>query len=313
MKKALLLLVLPSLLLLACKRQHSADPAPATTSGVKKYAVNLDVSSGFTQQILSVNNQQRVLAVRSNAVAGSSTAYPTHLSYFVYDSNYNLVDQVVQDSTNTNFGIIKDSLAAGTYKVVIVAGQNYLYARAPDSSPGHVPVPAEFFYYYGGYYLWKDTFYSQFPLTITSSAVNQSIKLDRFVGKLEVNVEDAMPAGVSTIGITVDKQYGVYIYQTDSFDPNTPFTANQSVTVPASASGTTNYKIDQIIGTTSVPVTVNIVAYDANKKVLGQANVANVKFEKNKTTILSGKLFGSSNGFQVTANAAWDTGTTVHF
>jgi len=298
MKKAILYFAMATLFLFSCKKDHSgSNDKPAQ----KLYQVNFNLS-GFTETISnSTNNKLKVNSLKTSAI----TDYLKVLYYFVFDTGGKLVHSLTQDSTAANFGAISDNLPLGTYTVVIATGQKGLSVEN-DAYGSTITKISDTYLYYGPSVTspWKDTFFNKFQLTVSGTNVNQSVSGSRLVGQLEVNIEDAIPATASKMEITVTSESHQYYISTElahSFDPYVITTP-----IPNAIKGTTNYKLDNILLNTYTPFTVKIVCYDASSKALGTALVTNVTCEKNKKTILSGELFGSSNTFNITLNSAWD-------
>jgi len=85
------------------------------------------------------------------------------------------------------------------------------------------------------------------------------------------------------------------------------YEADINNTIPASAIGTTNYKITAIIGNTTTPMSVRIICYDSANNTIADKTIGSVNSDINVKTILSGKLFSaSSNSFTVGVNNTWD-------
>jgi len=290
MKKAVLYVAAAAMFLFSCKKDHSGSK---DNPAQKLYQVNLNLS-GFTETISnSTKSKLQVNDLKTNAV----TDYLKELYYIVYGSNGVVLHSLTQDSTTANFGNISDNLPSGTYTVAIAAGQSGL-TKGTDASK------EDFLFYTPNGSPWKDTFFNKFQLIVSASNINQTVTVSRLVGQLEVNIEDAIPVAASKMEITVTSESYNFLFSTGLPDSSFPFI--MSTTIPGAVKGTTNYKLDNILLNTYTPFTVKIVCYDAASKALATALVSNVTCEKNRKTILSGKLFGSSNTFNITLNSAWD-------
>src|SRR6185312_12526252 len=119
------------------------------------------------------------------------------LYYAAYDNfgtpAHNFV--LKQDSSMAGFGTITDSLLAGTYEITLVAGKKGLqYIGGANISN------AGFTY---GSTKWLDTFWDDFTITVGSSGISQDVTLKRVVGKLELNITDAIPANADSLVINV--------------------------------------------------------------------------------------------------------------
>ena len=291
MKKGLLYSLLIIFFFCSCKKDHKNVTAPDQ----KTYKVNFNVLDSGQTIGNSIKNKVQVnsLQVSSIGIAG----YLDQLYYYVFDSNSNRLHFISQDSTATNFGSISDNLPAGTYTIVICAGKKGL--NAFNTQTGVTPGAQCLFGYLTNLTndlstpQWSDTFFDKFQVTV-SGDINQSVNLSRMVGQLEVQIQDAIPTTANSISVTMDQEYFDFMgFPTVQLDM--PRTLVNTTILPASAKGSPNFITTSMIGNTSTPFKVTINCYDGAQKVLGTAIVDNVVCQKNKRTILSGKLFGSAN------------------
>ena len=286
MKRYIPTIILLFLYLTGCKNDKQNTPSP---SG-KTYKVVFNASS--SSQNVNSTKGKVINDLKTNAVGpvGSSAKI---LHYLVYDSSGNFLHIIKQDSTMSNFGIIADELPAGTYTFYFGAGQ--------DSFRSVYQV-----HYFDSYHqegsspIWADWFYKKITLTITDSNINQDVTLERMVGQLQLNIEDALPSNVNRISITTTGELGHYDYTQDVF--TYPEDVQSSFGIP-----TANNKPTILIGNTSTPMTIKITCYANNSTVLAEKTIKNVQFTKNVKTILSGKLFAASQGdFTVGVNSDFD-------
>jgi hypothetical protein len=305
MKKYLPLLLVVCFFAFSCKKDHH----PGTDPDAKTYNVKFNLT-GFTQSITSAASHKKVNGIKTNATPVPVTNdYFKIIKYIVYDAYGHEVRNLSIDSTASNFGTISDKLPAGTYTIGIGAGKGGLQSVLRDV------VGSNYRYFYGvnsnsPTFPWGDTFVDKFKITLQGD-INQAVTLSRIVGQLEVNIEDAIPANVKTIVVTVNKDY--YYYTFGAEQPEVPDLATLTTIVPDAVKGSTNFKIDNIICNTITPFSVTITPYDANKKKINTGvTVTNVTCEKNKKTILSGKLFNSpvNNSFSIGIND-WDPNTNT--
>ncbi|MEO6631643.1 MAG: FimB/Mfa2 family fimbrial subunit [Mucilaginibacter sp.] len=303
MKRSLLYSIVVVLFLFSCKKEHSK---PKTNPDGKAYPINLNLS-GFGETVTNAVNG----TVRTNGLqthSGTITDYLKILYYYVCDTNGKIVHFITQDSTSANFGQISDNLPSGTYTVIILAGQTGLSTHTIDIV-GNEQLDDNYISYNGQ---WKDTFFNKFQLVVSGAPINQNITASRLVGQLEVNITDAIPATAEKMEITITPED--YDFKFGPALPSNPKPVVITTTIPAAAKGTTNYKVNNIVLNTTSSFTVKIVCYGPSLSTLGTALVTNVQCEKNRRTILSGKLFGSQNDFNVTLNTTWDpTVITIPF
>ena len=292
MKKALLLSAVAAMFLFSCKKDHTAS----TTPSGKKYKVTFNVTN-FTQgqSAFSVRHNTRNLA--SSDTLTNLNSYFDVLYYVVYNQPYPANPKIViQDSTMSNMGMLTDSLAPGTYDVILIAGKKgltifppFLY-KAGDATFG-----------YGG--KWQDAFFYQTNLTVGSGNVSENLTLHRIVGKLELQILDNIPANADSISMTInpeqtDKilQYGI----SDAGSASSVVTFSQAI--PPSAKGNPNFIMDRIIGNLNNSFTVVLTCKDAANNIIATKTVLNVSCMANEKTILSGKLFNSTNTQTFTAH-----------
>jgi len=309
MKKAILFSIMASLLLFACKKEHSSGTNPPKGT----YKVNFNVS-GFTESIVnSTKNGPQVNGLKTYA-AINITNYLDQLYYYVFDSKGNQVHYLSQDSTTTNFGSISDNLPAGTYTVVIGAGK-----KGFSTFTSFTTLTATNGWYFGynsnnysvPFAPWLDTFYDKFQLTV-SGDVNQNVQLNRIVGQLEIVIQDIIPVTADNIVVNISQEnYGLIFFPAEKLTMSSPMV--NTITLTNAIKGTANFTTTNILGNTATPFTVQVTCYDATKKILGSVTVNNVTIQKNTRTILSGKLFGSANGFTVGLGTWNPTPITIPF
>jgi len=290
MRKILLLSAVAAMLLFSCKKEHSGT---STSPMGKKYQVTFNVTN-FAQK-------QTSFAVRYGANNLSDTlsnlnSYFDVLYYVVYNQPYPASPKVVtQDSTMSNMGMLTDSLAPGTYDVIIIAGKKGL-----TIDPTLLYKSGDATFGYGG--KWQDAFFYQTNLTVSSGNMSQEVTLHRIVGKLELQITDNIPATADSISMTINPELTNKYLQTGLNDAgSTSAIVTFSEAIPASAKGNPNFIMDRIIGNNYESFTVTITCKNASNTVLGTTTVNGVTCIANEKTILSGKLFGSNNTQSFTA------------
>jgi hypothetical protein len=238
MKKVALLSLIMLLFLFSCKREQSASTAPKG----KKYPVTFRVANLSSHQTnFAIRNGAHNLSdtVDVNAFSGVSVLY-----YAPYDNQFGFpADAHItrQDITMPNFGTVTDSLPAGNYTIIMIAGQTGLQA-------GYFRPGSDGFGY--GSPHWHDTFWQSVVINVGAGGVSQDITLKRVVGKLEVNLTDAIPANADSLLINVNPE----TLSKWNFD-GTPMGPPSSVVtysekIPASAIGKPNFTMEGLIGNT---------------------------------------------------------------
>lgn len=302
MKRSLYILLIAPLFLFSCKK----DRGPVTmTKGqsAKKHAVTVSVNNfKLSRGTFALRHKLSTLAVGDTLA--NIASYVDQLAYVVLDSNLNPVKKIMQDSTSANIGTITDSLAAGTYTIAIVAGKNGLAVTPSAALLGGT-------YDYSGKG-WQDTFWAQFQLIVGDHDLNRAVTLNRVVGKLEVQLLDAIPANADSLFITVNGDAIQKTFLDSAFFFGTD-TVTFKVGIPASAKGQPNFTVDRLIGAISQEFTVTLTCKDAGGNVINTATASSVTCFANERTILSGNLFTGINpgsvtqGFTAKADTAWNS------
>ncbi len=312
MKKLLLYSLAVFLFASSCSKERSSQNKPPVNTG-KKYAVKFNVD-GFTQTINTIN-KKTLDAVTPSGIAGNATV----LYYYAQNSAGSFVTQIKQTSASAGFGTVTDSLPAGTYTILLLAGQTGLKTSYLDLSAQNAGLKGFYFTYNiapGQFAPWQDTFYKKFTITVSDQGLTQSVSLDRVVGEIQVNVEDAIPANLKTIKLNFN--YEDAGFRVDVEQPVNTFSSPRSytttTTIPDTAIGKTNFKINTIIGNTITPINVTITCLDAANNTLSVTTVPNVSCQKNVKTVLSGKLFANASAFNISVDPTWDPAPiNIHF
>lgn len=205
------------------------------------------------------------------------------------------VQTLHQDATSADFGTPSLSLTYGEHHVYFVA------------SRGLDPVVAD-----GSTVIsWssvRDTFWKDYSVNVTSSSNgNRSVTLDRVATKLRIAVDDAVPDGCASAGITPDTWYYGLDYTTGAA---TGVAKREiSISVPSSLAGTTGslaFNVFCISPASEWTTNVQIRAMDGSGAVIGSAKITGAPFRRNRSTEYHGNLFGSSGTTSVLLNAEWD-------
>ena len=308
MKKSLPLLFLVLICFFGCKKDHSS----IIKSSEKRYKVSLNVSN-FEQQRAEFSLKHQIQSVKhtTSDTVGVST-YLDVLYYYVFDQGGHIVNEIAQDSTMANFGLISDSLQTGTYNVILAAGKSGLGA-----TPGVPGLNISRAYISYGGIDWEDTFFEKFTLEVGTGNLDRDVTLHRIVSKLELNILDAIPDSVSTINMDVWAEFPKYVF--DFPNPGgTPDTLHICTRVSTSALGKPGFTFDKIVGNQLALFNITITARDACNHIIAEAHVNNVQSDPNKKTVLSGKLFNnppasSPQSFTVKIDTAWGATTHISF
>jgi len=284
------ILLLLLIVLFSCKK----DKGSGITNN-KKYLVSFNLD-GFKQQILGSNSSR----LNTNSVVsdtGSIKAMFDSIGYVVYDSGGKLI-HFKTFSTKGFTNSITDSLPSATYKIAFYAFQAGLIT---NTYQGLISYPSN---------IWKDTYAKTVAVTVTSNNLNQTITLERIVADIQFIIKDPIPADAIRFDLALSQEWGSYsiFYSV----PYTPASSSYSITIPASARGQSNFKIDHLTLGSTTPISFTLDYIGLHTYLHREAK--NVSVQKNQQTIYTGNLFGgtsNNNGFQASVNQVWNPTPTV--
>jgi len=240
------------------------------------------------------------------------------------------------------FGTLVDSLPSGKYTVSIAGSKlvsqhtNSLFTintrkSHDDVEEGYIrnryPLNTTFIGESYGlaperFSVTEDTFFESFSINVGSQNIQQEVTLERITGKLEINILDEIPANANRISFKIyDAATGFSLspfkvggktdYMDEGEDSEYPENVPSGLLLKDSDKGKTNYKYTKFLYGADQPVRVKIQCFDASGNMIAIKNIPNVRIYKNKRTILSGKLFGTTQqtGFTVSVNSDWDPAT----
>lgn len=138
------------------------------------------------------------------------------------------------------------------------------------------------------------------------------------VGKLELDVIDAMPANASTMTIAVYPEIATHWLNSGTPQPGAPAdTTYTTAAIPASEIGQTNFTLDKLVGFAGSNFAVVVTCRDASNHVIARRTASNVTIGTNERTILSGNLFTNtapnSQTFTVKVDTTWGGSSTISF
>lgn len=268
----------------------------------KLYDVKLSVST-FSTEIVGMNSSASSSARSNTSVAADAIGEQISvLEYLIYNSGGVLVKNTVQEKTLSTFGSISEQLPAGDYKVYIFGSTEQFSVLNKESNTTAFVSPS--------IYNIGDWFMKSVDLKVSDKTQAQSIVLERAVGKIEVNITDAIP--VNTAKITISSITASWINLNNSLQPATEMKTIET-NVAASDIGKTNFVVGKYVvpeNGGSIVSDISIRAYNASGALIADKIVKDVKVEKNKKTIMTGKLFTApaiNTGFSVRVNADWNT------
>jgi hypothetical protein len=310
------------MVILSCKKEHANTNTTGQTPDKGQYRVSFNV--GFSQQ--TADFETNGLKVNSATHGLATTALSDQVDIIrmaVYNSSGVRMHIIKQKSTDSGFGTLTDYLSAGTYTMVVVAGKTGLeitngivlegrsgvdYIFISDST-----LNTDILRYNGDYpakpgSFDKDAFFKKITFTVPGTA-SQTISLDRITSRAKVIVEDAIPANASVINIAASSAKMFFI---GSATPAMIDAFSFSATLTPKDIGTTNYNFTTSAFLAFPTLGAGITCSNSAGETIAASGASKASFLPNKTTVLTGNLFGGSgnpatNGFHFVADTSWST------
>ncbi|MCC8410271.1 hypothetical protein LJ707_15120 [Mucilaginibacter sp. UR6-1] len=287
MKHYLLLCAAIVLLFPSCSKEKRVSP----DSGEKKYPVKFDVS-GFTQIY-----EPQGGATGKVRTADVDSLPVTNLSFVVFKDN-DIVSIKGSKKGDAGFGTFSENLAAGNYIIAFSGG-----------APGNVsteellldPEVEQFVRRRTPLLNGSDLFYKKYALTVKDTTITQNVLLNRITSQLVININDAIPAGVTSITVALKDSIDFIMLQSKYLRFDDRYVSN---TIAATDAGKTNYRLFVSSSHNITPFSITI-SYVQNGETFSKI-IPNVICKTNMRTILSGNLFSSnSNEFKMKIGSEW--------
>ena len=204
---------------------------------------------------------------------------------------------VAQKEGDASYGAVALSLAAGTYRLVVIAHNGE--GSATITSEEKVTFPnnkvTDTFYYYG-------------DLVVTSEKQSYDLTLTRAVAMFRLVLTD------EDIPATVAKMKFYYLGGSSTFSPKDGYgcvNSKQTEIRPMADDGI--YEIYTLPHTEDDVLTkLTVTALDANDNIIKETVFENIPVTRNQVTRYTGSFFGNSGGktgsgdFRMTADPDWD-------
>ena len=245
--------------------------------------------------ILHFTQYQQEAFTRS---ATDITELCSRLNIAIFDAEGTKVKTVAQKEGDASYGTVALSLAAGTYRLVVIA--HSCDGSATITSTEKVTFPnnkvTDTFYYYG-------------DLVVTAEKQSYDLTLTRAVAMFRlVLTDESIPNNVAKL-----KFY--YLGGSSTFSPKDGYgcvNSKQTEIHPVSTDGI--YEIYTLPHTEEDVLTkLTVTALDANDNILKERVFENVPVIRNQVTRYTGSFFGSGGGnstndgtFRLTADPDWD-------
>ena len=231
------------------------------------------------------------------------TALCSRLNIALFSPDGTKVKTVAQKETDSDFGTVALTLAAGTYRLVVIA--HNCDGSATITSEEKVTFPNNKV---------TDTFYYDGDLVVTDARQSYDLTLTRAVAMFRlVLTDDEIPSAVAKL-----KFY--YLGGSSTFSPKDGYGCVQSKqtevrTVPADFVSGTAFDIYTLPHTEDDVLTrLTVTALDQNDNAVSERTFENVPVTRNQITRYTGSFFGSGGGgqqsdgtFRLTADPDWDS------
>ena len=224
----------------------------------------------------------------------------SHLNIAIFDADGTKVKTVAQKDGDAGYGTVALTLAAGTYKLVVVAHNGE--GSATITSTEKVTFPnnkvTDTFYYYG-------------DLVVTDAMQSYDLTLTRAVAMFRLVLTD------EEIPSSVAKMKFYYLGGSSTFSPKDGYgCVNSKQTeirpIPVGSSDGTTFDIYTLPHTEDDVLTkITVTALDANDNIIKEMDFTNVPISRNQITRYTGSFFGSGSGqasdgiFRLTADPDW--------
>ena len=252
-----------------------------------------------TNVILHFTQYQQEAFTRS---ATDITNLCSRLNIAIFDAEGTKVKTVAQKEGDASYGTVALSLAAGTYRLVVIA--HNCEGSATITSTEKVTFPnnkvTDTFFYYG-------------TLVVTDALQSYDLTLTRAVAMFRlVLTDESIPNNVAKL-----KFY--YLGGSSTFSPKAGYgCVNSKQTeirpVPSGYAAGMSFEIYTLPHTEKDVLTkLTVTALDANDNILKERTFENIPITRNQVTRYTGSFFGSggtgdtgSGTFRLTADPDWD-------
>ena len=252
----------------------------------------------------SRDGQRRSQQEPFTRAATDITELCSRLNIALFDADGTKVKTVAQKEGDANYGTVGLSLAAGTYRLVVIAHNGE--GSATITSEEKVTFPnnkvTDTFYYYG-------------DLVVTSEKQSYDLTLTRAVAMFRLVLTD------EEIPATVAKMKFYYTGGSSTFSPRDGYgcvNSKQTEVRPTAADGI--YEIYTLPHTEDDLLTkLTVTALDANDNIIQEKVFEDIPVTRNQVTRYTGSFFGNSGGetgsgdFHMTADPDWDSVNSFTF
>lgn len=213
---------------------------------------------------------------------------------WVFDYVNNTLVQTIHQDDNTaaDFGSPSLDLSFGTHTLYFVASRGLTPTLNTTARTITWVKP-------------YDTFHKALTLTVDNSTGNQSVTLERMVGKLKMTINDAIATGTTQFIVTPATWY----YGMDYTDGSpTASASNQAITIscPSNYVGESGKFLTVFTFSSSAQWNTNVTLAASNgTNTISSVAINNVPIQRNRSTEYSGNLFTNNGSTTLTLNDTW--------
>ena len=293
MKKVIYFAVLVFVLLSACSNESNSHlEEPVTQQKTITFLCN-----GFTQR---TENMAKAVVTRAPETTSLTVDGVGMTDLWLFDYVGGELKQMIhQVTTNDDFG--KPSVKLDYDQHVI---------RIGASRGTHPTLSSDVI-------TWEkasDTFTKEVNLSVASGMETvQRITLERVATRLNVKITDVVPPSAVTLDLYLATWYKSLSVPSlfDVNDNATHYSINIKKFVGTKDASLAVYSLSPSAEAWSTNVT--LVVKDKNGEMLSQIVVPSVQMKMNRTTVLSGELFGKSNQMTFALNTQWNEDYAQNF
>jgi hypothetical protein len=232
------------------------------------------------------------------------------------------VKDIIQKSTDANFGTFKASLSDGQYWFYIVGDQlaGKISEERTNGHGGYWTLP---FYHLDNALLTSGIYFGGFD-TLIKAPISKAITLKRMVSKLTIRITDAIPANAAKFVLTLTDYPPAF----DLYSGNGRFHGTEdlfdsavfSYNISSSQIGKSNFEFSTIVlpyqsfYTSEITLDcVDNMGHIINHKVLPSKGGDVIRIERNTNYIYTGALFTKAAQFTVSLDTKWNAPVNIPF
>lgn len=205
-----------------------------------------------------------------------------------------LVQQLHQQQSDADWGQPMMMLTYGQHHIYFVASRGAEPVVNTDQHTITFTTP-------------RDTYWQDYSVEVKSTSNgNRAVTLDRVATRLQIIINDHIPANAATITITPSVWYYGLDYLTgDATDARQQPVALAVPEARKDTDGPLSIGIYGLSPATEWTTNVAVTATATDQSTLGTVTITNAPMQRNRQTQYSGNLFSNSGTFQLGINTDW--------